>query len=159
MKWDSRFTILVDANLLLLLVVGLVDKQRIGKVGRTDGFDIEAFDLLVETVNEFRYRVTTPHVLTEASDLLCKGAHEPLASILVNQLFAIVDVSEERFVTARKLARDPLARPFGLADSGIIEVAQRGCSILSVDAGLCSELQRRHLSVRNFNHLRFGELS
>jgi hypothetical protein len=157
-QWEPRFAVLLDANLLLLFVVGLVDRERVGRIGRTDQFDGEAFDLLVDLVGRYRYAVTTPHVLTEVSDLLCKGANEPLATTLREGLHAVVQRTDERFVTARKLGRDSLAQPYGIADSAVIEAAQRGCTVLTVDLPLFNELQRRGLTAANFNHIRFSQM-
>jgi hypothetical protein len=151
--------VLIDTNLLLLLVVGSVALDRVGSVGRTEQFDEAAYDRLVSIVSNFRYTVTTPHVLCETSNLLCKGADHELADALRCRLHHIYILSDERFVTARKLSSDTLAAPFGLADTAIIEAAKRGCTVISTDAGLCGELRRRGLQVFNFNHLRFENLS
>src|SRR5260370_39822148 len=64
--------ILVDANLLLLLVVGRFDEQRIQRFERTRDFVIEDFRLLEAMVRPFSRILSTPHVLTELSNLATK---------------------------------------------------------------------------------------
>lgn len=62
--------ILLDTNVLLLLIVGAVSPTRIGRHKCTRRYSRGDFDKLVSFVGAFARVVTTPHVLTEASDLL-----------------------------------------------------------------------------------------
>ena len=61
--------VLVDSNLLVLLLVGLVNKRRIPEFKRTQNFAIEDFDTLSELVEWLGPLRTTPHVLSQVSDL------------------------------------------------------------------------------------------
>ena len=56
--------VLIDTNLLVLLLVGLVNKRRILDFKRTQNFTIEDFDILLRLVNWFGKLFTTPHVLS-----------------------------------------------------------------------------------------------
>jgi len=159
MSWEPRFTVLVDTNLLLLLIVGTVAPDRIGSVSRTEEFDQSDFEVLTELLRPYRFTVTTPHVLSQTSDLLGQGVTGELEDALRLQLHQISVITHERFVTARKLCNDTLARPYGLADAGVIEAARHGCTVLSTDARLCNELKRRGLEAKNFNHLRYGQIT
>jgi hypothetical protein len=155
MRWTKNEALLLDTNVLLLFIVGTVDRERIGQVGATEQFDQDAYDLLAKIVQRFKVAVTTPHVMAETSNLLCRGADGVLADALLVRLKEMTIVLNERFVTVKKLARASIAWPLGVADTGIVEAAEKGCVVLSVDAGLCGELNRRGLAVQNFNHLRF----
>jgi hypothetical protein len=62
-------TLLIDANLLLLLVVGSADRSLIESFKRTRAYTREDFDLLLRLVARFPKVVTTPNVLTEVSNL------------------------------------------------------------------------------------------
>jgi hypothetical protein len=159
MKWEPRFTVLLDTNLLLLFIVGSVAAERIGAISRTDEFDQSDFEVLLAVLNDFRYTVTTPHVLSQTSDLLGKGVTGELEASLRRRLHQVAVVTHERFVTARKLGNDAFALPYGLADAGVIEAARSGCTVLSTDVALCNELQRRGLEAKNFNHLRYGQIT
>jgi len=59
-----RNGILVDANLLLVLVLGRLDKNRIPKFERTSTYDIDDYYLLELIVGRFSKLLITPHVLT-----------------------------------------------------------------------------------------------
>lgn len=51
---------LVDANLLVLLLVGAVNKQRIPKFKRTPSFTIEDFNLLIRLIDWFGKLIAHP---------------------------------------------------------------------------------------------------
>ncbi len=65
----KRKGVLVDSNLLLLLFVGLFDPARIKKFKRTGHFSEVDFRLLVNFLAYFDKAITTPHILTEVSNL------------------------------------------------------------------------------------------
>jgi hypothetical protein len=60
---------LVDTNLLVLFLVGMVNKRRILNFKRTQDFTIEDFDLLSRLIDWFGKLVSTPHVLSQVRDL------------------------------------------------------------------------------------------
>ena len=62
--------IFVDANLLVLLVVGETDKKLIVKHRRLREFDEDDYERLVRLINQVDKVLVTPNTLTEASNLL-----------------------------------------------------------------------------------------
>lgn len=62
--------LLIDTNLLLLYIVGAYDPGQIEGFSRTEQFDPDDFAVLYSFVQRFDLVVTTPHVLTETSNLL-----------------------------------------------------------------------------------------
>jgi hypothetical protein len=60
---------LVDTNLLVLLLVGSVNRQRIPGFKRTQNFAIEDFDTLSGLISWFGKLITTLHVLSQVSDV------------------------------------------------------------------------------------------
>ena len=60
---------LIDANLLVLYLVGKTNKRRIRDFKPCDVFEIEDFDLLEQLVAYLGKPITTPHILTEVSNL------------------------------------------------------------------------------------------
>lgn len=63
--------VLVDANLLLLVMIGSFDRDLIASFKRTCAYSIRHYDLLVRLLGYFSTVVTTPHILTEVSNLGC----------------------------------------------------------------------------------------
>lgn len=68
--------ILLDTNVLLLYLVGSIDPQNVGRFKRTAKYDENDFRILSNLVNLFKTNVTTPHILTEASNFLNTERYE-----------------------------------------------------------------------------------
>ena len=144
--------VLVDANLLVLLLVGAVNKRRILEFKRTQDFTIEDFDLLVHLVNWFGKLFTTPHVLSQVSDLTDLPGRE-LGEI--RQLFkSVAEKIEEYYDPSGVLVADPIFGSHGLTDAAIATVCSRGILVLTADVELQLALQGRGADALNFNHVR-----
>ena len=80
--------VLVDTNLLVLFLVGTVNRQRILNFKRTGDFAIEDYDLLVRLVAWFGRLISTPHVLSQVSDLTDLSGNELTA---IRELFNLLN--------------------------------------------------------------------
>src|SRR5215471_13297052 len=114
--------ILVDANLLLLLVVGRFDEQRIGRFERTRDFVLEDFRLLELIVRQFSKILSTPHVLTEVSNLATK--FEPPGSFR-DMFRQTIETIDERNCAAKTVTANKYFRKLGLTDAAILSLADR----------------------------------
>jgi hypothetical protein len=143
---------LVDANLLVLFLVGAVNKQRILNFKRTQNFTIEDFDLLTHLINWFGTLIATPHVLSQASDLADLRGKELRE---IRRKFKLtVDQIEESYEPSRVLVADPVFERLGLADAAIATVGSRGILVVTADLDLQIEVQQRGADALNFNHVR-----
>ena len=144
--------VLVDTNLLVLFLVGTVNRQRILNFKRTGDFAIEDYDVLVRLINWFGKLIATPHVLSQVSDLTDLSGTELTA---VREVFkALVEQIEESYDASRLLVGDPAFERFGLTDAAIATVCSRGILVLTTDARLQIALQERDIDALNFNHIR-----
>ena len=112
--------ILVDTNILLLLFVGELSRERITTFGRTEQFTPEDYDLLVSLLGRFKVIATTPNILTEVNSLLNKLG-EPAREVFARGLVLL----EENYLPSKKIAsQDWPFLKYGLTDCGIAGVAQ-----------------------------------
>ena len=146
--------ILLDANLLVLLVIGAVDVRWIGKHKRVKAFELSDWQLLLTEVGDTPI-VTTPHILTEASNLLRSGGLTPAAhSRLMAGLADFIASAREEFIPARSIAVDGVLLRLGLTDAVIDSLARPDMHLLTTDLDLYSAALRRGQPATNFNHLR-----
>lgn len=63
--------LIIDANLLLLYVIGLIDNGNyIGRSDRLERYNKKDFDLLIRLLIPFKEIYVTPYIATEVSNLI-----------------------------------------------------------------------------------------
>ena len=156
---------LIDANLLVLLIVGLTDENLIAKHARLKRFRTVDYYRLLEVVGvphaarardgaeEAGMILLTTHALTEASNLL--GQHkEPERSRLFGTLRRLIEQREEVEVSSKLAVRSPVFTRLGLTDGALFEVASASRPLLTVDLGLYLAIAGRdQRAAINFTHL------
>ena len=145
--------VLVDANLLLLYVVGRMNPARIERFKRTMQYRIEDFELLCRFLHQFHRRFTTPSVLTEVSNLASQ-MREPERTrclIILGEEIARLD---EQYEPSSTLAMDELFRKVGLTDCSIRRLAGTNLLVLTDDYKLANRLRTLNVVALNLNHLR-----
>ena len=113
--------IFVDANLLVLLVVGETDRKLIAKHRRLREFDQDDYERLIRLVNHVDQILVTPNTLTEASNLLAQHG-EPERSRFFEVLRILIEEHEEIVVASRDASRNAEFERLGLTDAALLEV-------------------------------------
>ncbi|MGH7047742.1 MAG: hypothetical protein ACREE2_15285 [Stellaceae bacterium] len=146
-------TIILDANLLLLLVVGLTSRTYISKHKRLRPYNEFDFDLLEGIVGSATKIVVTPHTLAETSNLI-GYIGEPAREQIYLQLRLLLGAFHERHVESVNAAQREEFPRLGLADAVQLELAAESHTLLTIDLDLYLAARRRGLKAENFNYLR-----
>ncbi|WP_294131631.1 PIN domain-containing protein [Sphingobium sp.] len=149
---------LIDTNLLCLLVVGSVAKGLIKNHKRLKIFTENDFDHLIAILSLFPNIVTTPHVLTETSNLL-RHSPEPLRSQVSFALSQFVEKVEEREFPAISVIKHPMYHKLGITDCVLMVASQSDAVIISDDLDLCLAAHAAGSLVINYNYFRDGAIS
>jgi hypothetical protein len=150
-------SIVIDANLLVLLVVGLVDKQLISKHKRTRSFELADFELLVNFLTNFDEIVVTPNVMTEVSNLASQIA-EPAHTEIRQQLAKMTGLQREEYCSSADAVKHSDFLRLGLTDCALLQVIQTHTPFVTVDLDLYLSAASVNNNVTNFNHLRESRL-
>jgi hypothetical protein len=143
--------VVLDSNVLLLYWCARFDSGLIHTFKRLNSFSEEDIELLDRTLGFFKTINTTPHVLTEVSNLansLPQWRKDDWVSHFARQ----VGVVEEKWISAQMIVQIP-AIFLGLTDAALCALASTYV-ILTIDFPLSNYLESRKLNVVNFNHLR-----
>lgn len=145
--------VFVDTSLLVLFLVGLVNRGRIGNFKRTGDFSTEDFELLSRLLEHFgKPLVATPYVLSQVSDLTDLEGDELNR---IRKLFkATFETADERYDSAKKLMDSKVFERLGLADASIAAAGKREILVLTTDLDLYMTLQMSNFDSLNFNHVR-----
>jgi hypothetical protein len=149
----ARSGILLDANLLLLLVLGGARVELIGSFKRLNMFAADDYTLLDAIVSRFAIVATTPNVLTEVSNL-ADGVGGAYRDDYLAAFAKRITVLDERYVASAAVLTSPAFAKFGLTDAVIAEIASRDLLVMTIDLPLYQYLATMGLDVLNFNHLR-----
>jgi hypothetical protein len=147
--------LLIDTNLLVVCLVGRTNKRRIEVFKRTRSYTVQDYELLEDLIAEFRRLVTTPHILTETSNLTDLSGPEMkrLRSFFRNY----VDSADETMHISKLVIADPAFAHLGLADTAIALASGTPMLVLTDDLTLWRTLTDRGIDAINFNHLRTFE--
>lgn len=145
--------LVLDANLIMLLIVGLADENLVTRHKRTRAYSVQDFRLLVSIVTSYQDIVTLPNVLSEVSNLLSfESADEHSRRILTNFIKFTEGATERYIASAIGTARGEFSR-LGLSDSAVLEVAKGDVQILTADLALHIAALRAGYHSENFTHL------
>ena len=150
--------LLIDTNLLVLFVVGTVNRNRIATFKRTSKYTKQDYDLLVRALNDLTKPplYTVAHVLAEVSNLTVLSGPERLRArhVLKQTLTALREPEMTSVRAAEALEYERL----GLVDAAIATVARENkCAVLTDDLDLYLALLKQGIEAFNFWHLRARE--
>ncbi len=142
----------IDANLLLLLIVGSVDRDLILKHRRLRRFRVEDFDRLINLLYPVDQVFVTPNTLTETSNLLAQHG-EPERSRFFDTLQFIIQESKEIVVASTDASRNNVFKRLGLTDAAPLEVVTAETPLVTVDLDLyLAALAKGQDTAVNFTH-------
>jgi len=145
--------ILIDTNIFLLYLVGLVNRERIPRFKRTAQFIPEDYDLLLQIVNGFQKVITTPNIMTEVNSLANQLGEPERSQCLIIFANLISRITEE-YMESHLVANQEMFSRFGLTDCGIMYLAKDKYLVLTDDLKLSLYLKALGIDTINFNNLR-----
>jgi hypothetical protein len=150
-------TLLLDTNLLLLLFIGGKDSSLIKQARTLSAFVEDDYDLLLEVVknNSFNSLVTTPHIMTEVSNLLGKE-RDHIRRFGRDAMAEFLCKCTEHTDSSVNLVSDPEFNRLGLTDVAIAVASKLPAFVLTVDLDLYLHVSSSGLEAENFNHIRQG---
>lgn len=149
--------LLLDTNLLLLYLVGGKDPLLIANSRRLNAYEESDYYLLISFIEQesFDSFVSTPHILTEASNLLGQEK-ERIKSVGREAIREYIQHCKEIVCAADLLVDEPEFQRLGLTDVAIKMASRLPVFVLTVDALLYHHLSSEGLDAVNFNHVRQG---
>lgn len=143
----------IDANLLVLLIVGSVGEELIARHRRLQQFMPEDYRSLHNLLDRVDQVFVTPNTLTETSNLLAQHG-EPERSRFLDKLRSVIQESREIHVVSEVASQNNAFKRLGLTDAALLEVATVDTPLLTVDIDLyrAAWVKGRETAV-NFTHL------
>ena len=144
--------IFLDANLLVLLIVGVTDQELINKHRRLREFDEDDYERLIRLVKQVNQILVTPNTLTEASNLLAYHG-EPQRSRFFEVLRILIEEHEEIVVSNRTASQRKEFSRLGLTDAALLEAVSSSTPLITVDSSLYrAAIGKESECAYNFRH-------
>lgn len=140
--------ILIDTNILLLYLIGSFDINLIRNFSRTANFTVDDFSRVSRFIDYFEVKVTTPHILTEVSNLF--GNKNFLNALLATY----INLSSEKFVESARTIENQAFNLFGLTDTAIAEISKDSYLILTDDRPLFGYLANKGFDIVSLDQIR-----
>jgi hypothetical protein len=150
-------SVVLDTNLLVLLVVGTLDKRLISTHKRTHKFTPADFETLSRFLAGYPRIIVTPNVVTETSNLL-QQTHDVTGRRLLGVLKQMLSQFTERFVPSAEAASLPEFLRLGIADSATLHTPPADSVLLTDDLPLYLQASKLGHRAFNFNHLQAANL-
>lgn len=149
----SRQALVLDTEILVVVIVGSIDKTLLGKTPHLKAYAPDDYELLDGFLEKFKIIAVTPHVLTEVSHFISKleGNHRKEAR---RRLAALSTLLRERPVSTKHASQREEYQWLDLADCTLLVAAGPNDTVLTMDSQLCARRQQLHLPAINFNHVR-----
>ena len=149
-----RSSCLVDANLLVLLIVGNVRRSLVDRHPELKAYSVSDYDLLVSQFGPGCMIYVTPNTLTETSNLLRLGP-ESINASLFDELRSMIQDNEEVVVVSKRAASRSEFGWLGLTDTVLLELATPETPLITTDLRLWSTvIGFKPDAAVNFHHLR-----
>lgn len=139
---------MIDTNIALLYLVGSYDVSLIRNHSRTAKYSESDFEKISKFIDFFVEKVTTPHVLTEISNLLGEGAE------LRAVLSGFIKSSTEYYLSGIDLSDSGAFLGYGLTDSAIFETGRSNYLVVTDDGPLYSFLLGSNVDAVNLTQIR-----
>lgn len=149
--------LLLDTNLLLLLFIGGKDASLIPKTRTLSAFVQDDYYLLSDVIdyNAFTRLITTPHIMTEVSNLLGKERQD-IMEMGRDAMTEFLSKCTEHTDSSAVLVIEPEFKRLGLTDVAIAVASKLSAFVLTADLALYLHINSLGLEAENFNHIRQG---
>ncbi|TCN65410.1 PIN domain-containing protein [Acetobacteroides hydrogenigenes] len=152
-KYLSGKNIVLDCNIFILLIIGSLGHEHVRKNKRTNIFDVNDYLLLMNIISNSNI-ITTPNILTEASNLLENYEYSG-AKIGLKGISTLINNTIEVYKSSSELIYHESFLKFGLSDTSVFNLCyEKKAVAITIDFPLYGYLSSLSLDVINFNHLR-----
>jgi hypothetical protein len=151
-------SILLDSNLLLVFLSGSSNPVLFGQFKRVSSYTLRDYELLVRLLRSFAILLTTPHILTEVSNL-ANSLPERFKPDWYRNFAALIASEQktpglrERWMPATELAIMSEFTAFGITDAALTKLSSDAL-VVTEDYRLSGLLKSKGVPVLNFGDLR-----
>lgn len=127
--------ILIDANALIVLLIGLIDTRIFKWHDRTSIYSEDDFNELIEIIGGIENLVVLPNVWTEVDNLLNDFRGEYKYKYIL-KITESIKATTEKYIDSQTATRSPHFQELGLTDSLVLEYSKHCKLLITSDSQL-----------------------
>ena len=139
---DRRKPVITDTSPLLLLLMGLYDKNAIEEFKRLSKYDSDDYDLLLQFIAK-RKIIVTPQILSEVSNFAKELKQNKFSEFVEGNKSNLEQILEEYIPKVNILGSKEVVK-FGFTDTSIILAAKENNALVLTDDfplfGVCKKI-------------------
>jgi hypothetical protein len=143
--------VVLDANLLVLFMVGTASVSYIARHKRLRAYTARDYDLLVKLLASAPTVCVTPNTVTEASNL-ARQIDDPARTEISDVLRRFLGEAHEIYVASLRAADAAIFVRLGITDAGLLDSDFADHVLVTADLDLYLEATRQGREAMNFNH-------
>jgi hypothetical protein len=151
----KHLRVALDANLLLLLIVGKAGEPIVLRHKRLQKYNLASFRKLVEILTRTSVVIVTPHVLTEVSNLMLFGMLEPDKARIQDSFAEIAMQLDEQWIKCGKILNAAEFRWLDLADCAWLSLLDIETILLTDDYKLSAAASARNFQAFSLEQIDF----
>lgn len=142
-------TLLLDTNVFIIYLSGLVNLNRIGEYSRNSFYNKNDYKHIASIIKKYDHILVSPNIKTEIDNILnhLRGDDKYNYTQLVRE---ILNNSSEEYVKSVKGASNQLFRELGLSDCVILDMAKNVDLMVSADSQLCDYAKAQGINVLDY---------
>lgn len=141
-------SVVLDTNVLILYILGLIDPLLVNSHRRTSTFDAKDYYFLLDLTKPYENFLSAPNIFTELDNLL--NNHYCLDYNLLSQIRNFIALSKEEFIFSHIAVKEYYYPILGLTDSVILKLAEKADLLISADSKLCDYAKAFGIKVFDF---------
>ncbi|MCS6759767.1 MAG: hypothetical protein MO852_13075 [Candidatus Devosia euplotis] len=150
-------TVILDANLLLLLLVGETDRSLIAKHRRLQAYQEVDFDWLRTILRAPCELLLCPNMISDTSNLV-RYIYPVAAERVAATLALLLQQSTEKYVQSVLAAEESAYARLGVTDAVLIMLSKTNATLVTEDLDLALAAERIGSDVVNYNYVRAARL-
>jgi hypothetical protein len=145
--------LVVDANMLLVFIVGSVDPKLLGVAKRVKNYRPGNFDILYTYLSLFSEIILLPNTVSEVSNLLDHYTGDR-RQYCMELLAALASTRSEKYIASGIAAQQPEYMALGMTDAAILCALEADTYLLTSDFNLYLAALCRSHAAQSFDELR-----
>ncbi|OGF58921.1 MAG: hypothetical protein A2Y62_04520 [Candidatus Fischerbacteria bacterium RBG_13_37_8] len=143
-------SIILDTNVFLLFIMGLLNPEKISSHKRTSIFTVNHFTYLEAVIRNYKNILICPNIITEIDNLLQNsftGDDKFRYLIITKEIFT---KSIEKYYESKIVITDWEYERLGITDAVILRMAKEADLLVSGDSTLCDYAKSLGITILDF---------